>query len=211
MADEPKRSGAILRLVAAGTQQSAPLPNPSSRDVAWSILMARAQGGDGAAYERLLIEITPYLRALAGRRCRTPHDVEDTVQEILVTVHTIRATYDPSRPFAPWLVAIANRRIVDHLRRRIRSDVREEPIGPEHESFPDHCASHEDGIERRNLEAAVTRLPPGQQQAVRMLKLQELSLKEASATSGLSIAALKVATHRALKSLREAMSKGRDS
>jgi RNA polymerase sigma-70 factor (ECF subfamily) len=38
-----------------------------------------------------------------------------------------------------------------------------------------------------------------------LLKLQELSLKEASAVSGLSIGALKVATHRAMASLRRAL------
>ncbi|WP_243772071.1 hypothetical protein [Burkholderia anthina] len=32
--------------------------------------------------------------------------------------------------------------------------------------------------------------------------MQEMSLKQASATTGLSIAALKVATHRGLKALR---------
>ena len=45
-------------------------------------------------------------------------------------------------------------------------------------------------------------LPPGQRQAVELLKLQEMSLKEASSVSGLSVAALKVATHRAVKTLR---------
>ncbi|HEY2968978.1 MAG TPA: RNA polymerase subunit sigma, partial [Casimicrobiaceae bacterium] len=37
----------------------------SARDLDWSILMARAQGGDGEAYRRLLVAIAPYLRSLA--------------------------------------------------------------------------------------------------------------------------------------------------
>jgi RNA polymerase sigma-70 factor (ECF subfamily) len=49
----------------------------------------------------------------------------------------------------------------------------------------------------------VERLPPGQREAVRLLKLKEMSLKEAAAASGMSIAALKVATHRGLKNLRK--------
>jgi RNA polymerase sigma-70 factor (ECF subfamily) len=36
-----------------------------------------------------------------------------------------------------------------------------------------------------------------------MLKLKEMSLKEAANASGRSIAALKVATHRAIKNLRQ--------
>jgi RNA polymerase sigma-70 factor (ECF subfamily) len=39
-------------------------------------------------------------------------------------------------------------------------------------------------------------------QAVTLLKLNDMSLKEAAAASGRSIAALKVATHRAIKTLR---------
>jgi RNA polymerase sigma-70 factor (ECF subfamily) len=53
------------------------------------------------------------------------------------------------------------------------------------------------------LRDAIEQLPSGQRDAVRMLKLQEMSLKEAAAASGMSIAALKVATHRGLKNLRK--------
>ncbi|ERJ39832.1 sigma-24 (FecI-like) [Burkholderia sp. AU4i] len=52
------------------------------------------------------------------------------------------------------------------------------------------------------LRSAISQLPPGQRQAIELVKLQEMSLKQASATTGLTIAALKVATHRGLKALR---------
>ncbi len=48
----------------------------------------------------------------------------------------------------------------------------------------------------------IARLPAGQRQAIEMLKLKEMSLKEAAAASGQSVAALKVAVHRGLKALR---------
>src|SRR5260221_2964891 len=91
----------------------------------WSSLMGRAQTGDRDAYRRLLIEITPYVRALAGRHHRDHADVEDTTQDVLLTVHVIRHTYDPARPFAPWLAAITQRRIVDRLRKQGRTRSRE--------------------------------------------------------------------------------------
>ena len=94
----------------------------------WSIYMARAQGGDREAYRRLLEEITPYLRSLAARRIQNHSDVEDAVQDALLTVHAVRHTYDPTRPFGPWLVAIATRRIIDALRRRGRAGSRETPL-----------------------------------------------------------------------------------
>jgi RNA polymerase sigma-70 factor (ECF subfamily) len=70
----------------------APGVRASARDIEWSILMARAQSGDATAYRRLLEDILPYLRPLAARWHRDPRDVEDTVQDILLTLHTIRHT-----------------------------------------------------------------------------------------------------------------------
>lgn len=178
----------------------APLPY----ELDWSIYMARAQDGDREAYRRLLEQITPYLRSLAARRIQNRSDIEDVVQDALLTVHAVRHTYDPTRPFGPWLVAITNRRITDALRRRGRTGLRETPLDAEHETFAAPEANyHEAASEGRALREAVENLPPGQREAIRLLKLNEMSLKEAAAASGMSVAALKVATHRALKNLRK--------
>jgi len=170
----------------------------------WSLLMARAQKGDAAAYRRLLGEIAPYLRSLAAKRHRDPRDIEDTVQDILLTIHAVRQTYDPARPFGPWLVAIANRRIVDRLRRQGRQRARESLSDIDHETFEAPEANlGEEMVDRLELHAAIESLPAGQKQAIQMLKLKEMSLKEAAESSGTSVTALKVATHRAFISLRK--------
>src|SRR5258708_4022533 len=84
----------------------------------WAALMAHAQAGDQAAYRQLLTEITPSVRSIAARYPRVREDVEDAVQDVLLSVHAIRHSYDPSRPFGPWLATIADRRALDRLRRR---------------------------------------------------------------------------------------------
>lgn len=174
------------------------------RDVDWSVLMARAQDGDAASYRRLLVEIAPYVRSLVARRMRDPRDVEDTVQDVLLTVHSIRHVYDPARPFTPWLVTIAHRRSVDRLRRRGRARAMDAALKAEYETFGEPQANiNESRSEDRALHQAVERLPMGQRQAVKLLKLQEMSLKQAAAASGMSIPALKVAVHRAMKNLRK--------
>jgi RNA polymerase sigma-70 factor (ECF subfamily) len=66
----------------------------------------------------------------------------------------------------------------------------------------DETNIHEENGEVRRLRKAITGLPPGQREAVELLRLQELTLKEASAKSGQLPSALKVALHRALKRLR---------
>jgi RNA polymerase sigma-70 factor (ECF subfamily) len=169
----------------------------------WSVLMARSQSGDAASYRLLLIAVTPYLRSLAHRFGLGGPDLEDAVQDVLLTIHAIRQTYDPARPFAPWLTAVARHRLLDRLRRRVRQFGRETELTEFHETF---AAVETNLIEAAGdagrLRAAIARLPEGQRSAVEMLKLNELSLKEAAAKSGQSETALKVAVHRAIKRLR---------
>ncbi len=183
----------------------------SARDLEWSALMAQAQAGDRQAYRRILEDITPFLRALAARRHRDARDVEDTVQDVLLTVHAIRHTYDPQRPFTPWLAAIAHRRIVDRLRQQGRSRVRERAFEADLETFAAPRANNQEAAsEREALRDAIESLPLGQRRAVKLLKLEERSLKQAAEASGMSIPALKVATHRALKNLRRMLVKKSD-
>jgi RNA polymerase sigma factor (sigma-70 family) len=97
--------------------------------------MARAQDGDREAYRTLLTEVEPYVRSIAVKYLGSSSDLEDAVQDVLMTVHSIRQTYDPKRPFGPWLVAIAHRRIIDQLRRQLRRRSRETELSTEHETL----------------------------------------------------------------------------
>ncbi len=173
----------------------------------WAALMVLAQGGDGAAYRKLLIGITPYLRAIASRAHRNPSNAEDTVQDVLLTLHAVRHTYDESRPFKPWLAGIARHRIIDRLRALGRASAREVALELEHEAFPAAETNPTGSFEAQDLHAAIRALPPGQRQAVTLLKLHEKSLKEAAAISGMSVGALKVATHRGIAALRTLLHK----
>ena len=208
MSSSSRDSDPDLTLVADAAPNSATRPRSgeggrATRELDWSVYMARAQGGDREAYRRLLEDVTPYLRSIAAQHFQNSGDIEDTVQEVLLTVHAIRHAYDPARPFGPWLVAIANRRVVDGLRRQGRSRAREVALETGHETFAAPQANlPETASDGRVLRDAIEQLPSGQRDAIRMLKLQEMSLKEAAAASGMSIAALKVAMHRGLKNLR---------
>lgn len=174
------------------------------REREWSRLMAAAQDGDRAAYERLLREILPFLRTLARNWHRSPDRMEDVVQDVLLTLHRVRHTYDPSRPFTHWLATLARRRSIDALRRRGRNESVEVYDEQAYETFADPVANKEMTVrdQTAGLGAAIAGLPEGQREAVQLLKIQELSLVEASAVSGKSISALKVNVHRAIKALR---------
>lgn len=169
-------------------------------------LMHAAQKGDAGAYERLLKEIVLLLRNAVRRRrpFLDTADVEDLVQETLISVHAARASYDARRPFLPWLYALLGNRMADAARshaRRAAREVQTEDFERTFESVPDGDDGQHYG-DPQLLMQAIRELPDGQRKAVELLKLQELSLKAASAATGMSIGALKIAMHRALLSLR---------
>lgn len=172
------------------------------------MLMSAAQQGDSAAYTRLLQAVTARVRLVVRqhRGFAGTAEVEDLVQDVLLSVHTVRATYDPRRPFIPWLMAIVRNRLADGARRYARYAAREVHVDDLDVTFADpHPNSNEDVYEGASLRAAVQALPAGQREAIELLKLRELSLREASSLTGASIAALKVATHRAMAALRKAL------
>ncbi|MGK7865791.1 RNA polymerase sigma factor [Falsiroseomonas sp. E2-1-a20] len=173
-----------------------------TQEMRWGGLLAAAQAGDARAYDTLLREVTPRLRQLCRARIRDMAEVEDAVQDALMTIHALRHTYDPARPFGPWMTTIATRRAIDRLRRRGRTNGRESNLDDLPEGLASVAPVAEERIGARNLRDAVSELPESQRTALRLAKLEDLSLAEASARSGLSIGALKVATHRAMRSLR---------
>jgi RNA polymerase sigma factor (sigma-70 family) len=175
-----------------------------TREAEWSRWMAAAQDGDRAAYERLLRDCAPFLRSIAARYHRTADRREDVVQDILLTVHRVRHTYDPARPFSHWLATIASRRSIDALRRRGRTEKNEVFDEQAYETFSDPAANREMSArdEAPALQAAIATLSDGQREALELLKLRELSLAEASQLTGKSVSALKVNVHRAIKALR---------
>lgn len=171
----------------------------------WGELMRAAQDGDGAGYARLLAEVSPVIRRTVRRRWSAQTvEIEDIVQEILLSVHSARHTYDPARPFLPWLMAIVQYRVADAGRRQTRRAANEQPECSFEYGLPEASAEapEEPPGDPQALRRAIADLPEGQRRAVELLKLQERSLKEAAAETGMSVAALKVAVHRGIKALR---------
>ena len=172
----------------------------------WSMLMAKARTGDRLAYSTLLEQLLPYLRSICRRYFRTNEEMEESLQDILLTMHAVRHTYDADRPFAPWILAIAKRRIADRLRRRSRVLRREVSLSGQLEAVQSGAPEpHDISLDCAALRRAIGALPLAQRRAVELLRLRELSLNEASAESGATPGALKVALHRALNALRQAL------
>ncbi len=169
----------------------------------WVDLLAAAQRGDADAYRVFLNAIIPFVRTIARRRCWSEDMAEDVLQDVLLTVHRVRHTYQPGRPVEPWLAAIVVRRSIDALRRHGRV-ARQEVSNPlAYETYADPQANKEDAADAARSLARITEtLSPGQKEAIELVKMKQLSLAEASTVSGQSVASLKVNIHRAMKRLR---------
>ena len=177
-----------------------------SSDQRRSAWMAAAQAGDRRAYEKLLADSVALIRAVARRQGVVQDQLDDVVQETLLTLHRVRHTYDPTRSYDAWLSAIAGRRAIDSLRSRGRRDSRElhdEFALDNHPDRDDASAATESEQRAQRLRDAIAALPPGQRQAIEQLGLHERSLSEAAKLTGRNTGALKVNLHRALKALRE--------
>lgn len=175
------------------------------------VLMRAAQAGDSEAYAELMHDITRHVRRVVShkRGFLGADAVEDLVQEILLSVHAVRATYDPGRPFVPWLLAITRNRLADAARLYTRRQAHEVVVDDLDVTFSTAQTNQvtEEYGDPEALRAAIEALPPGQRAAIEMLKLRAMSLKEAAAASGSSVDALKVATHRAMTALRKKLTK----
>ena len=123
------------------------------------------------------------------------------MQETLLALHLQRGTYDPTQPVSAWAVAIARHKLVDHWRRRGRREGLHDAIDDVEEQLL--AVDADDGGARRDLETLLQDLPPAQQQAIVLTKLEGLSVAEAAARTGASESAIKVQVHRGLKRLAE--------
>ena len=82
----------------------------------WAAWMALAHGGDHDAYRQLLGELANAIETYIRVRFGAIDSLEDCVQECLLVIHKARHTYDPVRPFRPWLFTLVRHRTIPRLR-----------------------------------------------------------------------------------------------
>jgi len=173
----------------------------SEADLAAAMLAGRR--GDQAAYSHALSEIARLVRARVRRRLGwAANDLEDVVQEVLISVHLKRATWDEARPVSPWVNAIADHKAIDAIRRReregrlIAASVTVEAIA---ELIPAPAPERDQvGLD---LDRHVAALPTREQEVVRGLTVHGRTVRELASSLGMKEATVRVALHRGLKRL----------
>lgn len=146
-------------------------------------LMLLSLGGDPGAYRSLLSDLSGCLRTFYRRRLGADcSDCEDLVQDTLVAVHTRRASFDPGQPFTAWAYAMARYKLIDYLRRKRT-----------HAAVPaEECAElfAPDDVERaaasRDVERLLAELPAPVGEAIRLTRIEGLSVEETASRTGKS-------------------------
>ncbi len=178
-------------------------------------LVRRALDGEDAAFTQIMRRHKADLFRLTRRYTGDPDAALDMVQESFVAAWRALARYDGRRPFGVWLRAIALDKCRDRgrrllLRRAVFGQVDLEAVearglaDPE----PDVEARMLAREERRALEQALAKLPPGLKEPLILTWFEELSQQQAGELLGLTAKAVEIRVYRARRRLAELLSVG---
>lgn len=162
-------------------------------------LMRAANRGDAVAYHRVLTAITPILRKVVRARGSGlgSEGCEDVLQDVLLAIHRKRHTWRDDQPLRPWLYSIARHKVVDAF--RSRGSRVEISIDDFAEGLP--AVDGPDPTMGRDMEKVLSALEPREADLVRAFGLKGETTAETAARLNMSEGAVRVALHRALKSV----------
>jgi RNA polymerase sigma-70 factor (ECF subfamily) len=132
---------------------------------------------------------------------------EDAVQETFLRTIRARAGYDPNRPFRTWFYHILRNCCIDELRRRGRPmTLTDEPQALE----PVRPATAAPGADMDDVMPHIENLPDIMREALVLRFWSGLSLEEVGQAVGCTTEAAKKRVQRALKQLKDSMSRAAD-
>lgn len=164
--------------------------------------MRRSLEGDKSAYAQLLRETWRLLAPFLTRRLSFESEAEDVLQEILISIHKARHTYDGKRPYKPWMYAIAKFRLQDYLRLHYADRLRHAEDIADLENILQADVT-EPAMNYESISGEVLKLPVKQATILQLIHQEGYTSKEVAAKLGMTESAVKVAAHRAYKVLRQ--------
>jgi RNA polymerase sigma-70 factor, ECF subfamily len=166
------------------------------------VLARRVQLGDAQALDELVGRYLRPVHAIIASFMHGAADVEDAVQDTFLRVLNNIASYDATRPFAPWLYEIARNVARSRINSRRRRDT--DPLGDEQyrdpAATPDAAAESADV--RRRVESALLRLPEQQRIAFTLHDVEGYNSADVAGIMGLSTGTVRSHLFYARRALR---------
>ena len=164
--------------------------------------MILALDGDQRAYASLLTQTVGILRPFLAKRLSMADELDDLLQEVLISIHKARHTYDGKRPYKPWVYAIARFRLQDHLRAHYSDQLRHAiELSELEEILPEFVT--ESTFSYESIREVVQKLPEKQATILHLMHQEGYTAREVAQKLGMNESAVKVAAHRAYKILRK--------
>jgi RNA polymerase sigma-70 factor, ECF subfamily len=167
-------------------------------------LVERVRAGDVDAYDVLVRRYMRRAFAVAYRLLEHREDAEDLVQETFMTVLRQIHTFQPGRPFAPWMYRILVNRGLNA--RRARSLRRTDAIPDDAAAAAEspHTAVERAEI-RERFRASLAELPPRQRMIIQLIEIDGLTRPEVAAALEISEATVRWHIHEAWRVLRRSL------
>ncbi len=163
-----------------------------------------ASGGDRTAAARLVDRYQPTVRGFLRRLTGDGHLADDLTQETLFRMLRHAHAYDPKHAMKTWLLTIARRLWIDHLRRNARREV----STLEQNETGNLPAPHESAAlaeQREQLDRALDQLSEAQRCAVTLFYQQEMSVEQIAVVMQMPQGTVKSHLFRARERLRQLM------
>lgn len=165
-------------------------------------LARRVQLGDRQAFEELVRRYLRPIHAVVASYLREPADIEDAAQETFLRALDRIHTFEPERPFAPWLYQIA-RNVARNRRKAIgRWQTKAFPAPELPTRDPDPAARLEREEISRMVGAAMDRLPEQQRTAFRLFDVEGYPAEEIAQLMGIATGTVRSHVHHARRALR---------
>lgn len=170
-------------------------------------LVRQAREGDRAAFDRLVRQYEPRLRAAVGkmRQGRAATDVDEIVQETFVRALDAigRFSWQGAGSFHSWLCGIA-RNVTLKAARGAKKTRRLQVPDRLPASAPSPSKMLRRGERADRLEAALASLPPDYREVLRLSRIERLKIREIAQCMDRSEFAVKHLMARAVRQLRAA-------
>lgn len=161
-------------------------------------LGVRLAGPREDAFDDCYAELGPILRRYLRGRVPDP-DIDDVVQVVFVELWRFRSRFDPARSLEAWVLTIARRRAIDHLRSRRRDTA---PLGDASSMAGPDGRDIASQVERsRDMRVALARLPDLQREAIEMAYYADLTQREIAERLDVPLGTIKARTARGLRRL----------